>query len=292
MSRRRLVIISPCRDEAQFVEYTLRSMVGQTTRPDRWIIVDDGSRDETAEIVARYASKHPWIELLRRHRGGSRQLGPGVVSAFGAGLAHLGDDPFAVIAKLDCDLEFGSDCIAGILSLFNDPKVGMASATTYLKVGDRLIAERYAPYFVPGQAKFYRRECFWQIGGLQPIYGWDILDQTDARRHGWTTLHDPTITIIHHRLQGSAFGAVKGRVIWGWGAYAIGSHPLFAICRGFYRMAERPFIIGGFAFLWGFFSNYLKQTVEQTQDKTLIRYVRREQRYRMLHRNRLPPAAC
>lgn len=285
----RLVIISPCRDEAQFVELTLRSVVNQTRPPDRWIIVDDDSRDATPDIVSCYAANHRWIELVRRKRGGERQLGPGVVSAFNAGLAHLGDGPFDVIAKLDCDLEFGPACFAAILAHFNDARVGMASGTTSLKVDAQLVSERYTAYHVPGQAKFYRRACFEQIGGLQPIYGWDIIDETDARRHGWVTLSDPTIQIVHNRLQGAALGTLRGRVIWGRGAYAIGSHPMFALARGIYRMAERPWLIGGVAFLWGFFSGYFDPAVRRAHDPDLVRYLRREQRYRLLHANQIPP---
>jgi len=288
---RRLVVISPCRDEARFVEGTLDSVIRQSRLPDRWIIVDDGSRDATGEIVSRYATTHPWITLVRRDRGGTRQLGPGVVAAFNAGLAVLGSEPFDVISKMDCDLEFGSDCFERILRHFDDRGVGMASGTTYLKVGKKLVSERHARYFVPGQAKFYRRECFEDIGGLQNVYGWDIVDQTDARRRGWRTLHDPSIPIIHHRLQGSSFGIVKGRIIWGWGAYAIGTHPLFALGRALYRMLERPWLIGGLAFLCGYLSCFLSPTskIDRVRDAGLIDYLRHEQRHRLFHGNQLPP---
>lgn len=286
---RRLVIISPCRDEAAFVEQTLRSVIHQTRRPERWLIVDDDSSDATPEIVARYAADQPWIELVRRQRDGERQLGPGVVAAFNTGLAHLADDPFEVISKLDCDLEFGPDCFAAILRHFDDERVGMASGTTTLKLGSELHSERYTAYHVPGQAKFYRRPCFEQIGGLQPIYGWDIIDETDARRHGWVTMSDPTIQIVHNRLQGAALGTLRGRVLWGRGAYAIGSHPLFILARGLYRMAERPWAIGGLAFLWGAFSGYFSPDTRRVRDRDLIRYVRQEQLYRLFHHNRLPP---
>ena len=285
----RLVIISPCRDEEQFVRFTLDSVVNQTCRPDLWIIVDDGSRDHTAAIVAQYAEKYAWIKLFRRPRGGARQLGPGVVSAFNAGLAELGDEPFDVIAKLDCDVEFGVETFASILAHFDDPRVGMASGTSLLLVGDKLVSERYASYHVPGQAKFYRRACFRDIGGLQGVYGWDIIDETDARRHGWLTLSDPEIIIVHHRLQGSSFGGLRGRIIWGQGAYAIGSHPLFALARGIYRLAERPWLLGGLAFIWGFFAGYFNPDIQRLTDPGLIRYLRREQLYRLMHGNRLPP---
>jgi len=59
------VLITPARNEAQFIELTLRSMVAQTALPLRWVIVSDGSTDETDGIVRRYAADHPWIVLLR-----------------------------------------------------------------------------------------------------------------------------------------------------------------------------------------------------------------------------------
>lgn len=286
--KRRLVIISPCRDEAQFVQFTLDSVVKQTYRPHLWIIVDDGSRDRTAEIVGSYAAKYPWIRLVRRERGGGRELGSGVVRAFNAGLKALGDEPFDVIAKLDCDLEFGAETFTGIMKHFDDPKVGMASGTTLLLLKGELVPERCAGYHVPGQAKFYRRECFRDLGGLRCVYGWDIIDETDARRHGWVTCNDPQIIIIHHRLQGATFGVIRGRVIWGRCAYAIGSHPLFAIARGLYRMAEYPWLVGGLAFLWGFFSGYFEPNFQRVTDPNLIRFLRQEQLYRLTHGNRLP----
>lgn len=286
---RRLVIISPCRDEERFVRFTLDSVVNQTYRPDLWLIVDDGSRDRTAEIVAGYTAAHPWIRLVRRRREGGRQLGPGVVNAFNAGLAALGDEPFDVIAKLDCDLEFGAETFAAIMAAFDNPKVGMASGTTLLLLGGKLVSERYTSYHVPGQAKFYRKTCFRDIGGLQCVYGWDIIDETDARRHGWLTLSKPQIILIHHRLQGSSFRGLRGRIIWGQGAYAIGSHPLFALARGIYRLAEHPWLVGGLAFIWGFFTSYFNPDIQRLNDPGLIRYLRREQLYRLMHGNRLPP---
>jgi len=286
---RRLVIISPCRDEERFVRFTLDSVVNQTYRPDLWLIVDDGSRDRTAEIVAGYTAAHPWIRLVRRRRQGGRQLGPGVVNAFNAGLAALKDTPFDVIAKLDCDLEFGAETFAAIMAAFDNPKVGMASGTTLLLLEGKLVSERYTSYHVPGQAKFYRKTCFQDIGGLQCVYGWDIIDETDARRHGWLTLSEPQIILIHHRLQGSSFRGLRGRIIWGQGAYAIGSHPLFALARGIYRLAEHPWLVGGLAFIWGFFTSYFNPDIQRLNDPGLIRYLRREQLYRLTHGNRLPP---
>ncbi len=131
--------------------------------------------------------------------------------------------------------------------------------------------------------------CFRDIGGLQCVYGWDIIDETDARRHGWLTLSAPQPIFIHHRLQGSSFRGLRGRVIWGQGAYAIGSHPLFALARGIFRLAEYPWLVGGLAFIWGFFTSYFNPDIQRLTDPGLVRYLRREQLYRLTHGNRLPP---
>ena len=38
----------------------------QTLLPERWIIVNDGSTDKTADIVRSYAQRFPWIQLVHR----------------------------------------------------------------------------------------------------------------------------------------------------------------------------------------------------------------------------------
>lgn len=285
----RLVVISPCRDEARFLETMIASVAAQSQLPAQWLVVDDGSRDRTPEILAAAARRYPWLRYVRRERSGERRLGPAVVAAFNYGLAQLGATPYDIIAKLDCDLEFGPDTFAAILRHFADPQVGMAGGVTWQRYQGRTLSDRYAAFHVPGAAKFYRRECFQDIGGLRPLYGWDILDETLARYHGWRTVSDPQIVIWHHRPQGASLGLLRGRVVWGWGAYAVGTHPLFALARGFFRMWEPPYFIGGLAFLWGFFSAYWRPEIQRLDDPELIRYLRREQLYRLRHSNRLPP---
>jgi poly-beta-1,6-N-acetyl-D-glucosamine synthase len=65
LSLSKYVLITPARNEAQSIELTIQSVVAQTIRPLRWVIVSDGSTDETDNIVSKYAAEHPWIELVR-----------------------------------------------------------------------------------------------------------------------------------------------------------------------------------------------------------------------------------
>ena len=90
-------LISPARNEAQYIRRTLDSVLAQTVLPKRWIIIDDGSTDETPEILAEYAAKHDLIEVLAREDRGRRALGGGVVEVFDCGL----------------ELLIGGDCVRG-----------------------------------------------------------------------------------------------------------------------------------------------------------------------------------
>src|SRR5262245_60539838 len=60
------IMISAVRDEEQYIESTLRSMVAQSILPQEWVVVDDGSRDRTGAIVQRYADQYSWIRLVQR----------------------------------------------------------------------------------------------------------------------------------------------------------------------------------------------------------------------------------
>jgi biofilm PGA synthesis N-glycosyltransferase PgaC len=59
-SDRRYLLISPCRDEARYMRRTLDSVARQTVQPALWIVVDDGSTDETPAILEEYAARLPW----------------------------------------------------------------------------------------------------------------------------------------------------------------------------------------------------------------------------------------
>src|SRR5256714_12997246 len=91
---RRYCLITPCRDEAKFARRTLDSIANQTVPPALWVIVDDGSRDETPQILEEYAAKLPCIRIIRRKDRGDRKLGGGVIEAFDEGYASINPDDF------------------------------------------------------------------------------------------------------------------------------------------------------------------------------------------------------
>ena len=60
---KKYVVITPARDEEEFIEKTILAVVQQTVRPVQWVIVNDGSRDNTGPIIDAYAQQYPWIRL-------------------------------------------------------------------------------------------------------------------------------------------------------------------------------------------------------------------------------------
>ncbi len=257
-----LVVISAVRNEENLLPRTIDSMVTQTVKPRRWIIVDDGSTDSTAEIAEAAAQKYEWIRVVQRDNRGFRKLGGGVIDAFNAGLETV-DIEYDFIAKMDADLSFGLRYIERILEEFaRDPRLGSASGKVYRPEGSGFVEEFMIDEMVAGQWKMYRRECFEEIGGLVAEVMWDGIDFHKARQAGWTTrsFDIPEIRIIHHRLMGSSDrNVLRGRLRWGYGQWFMGTHPLYIAASAGLRMLEKPYVIGGVLILIGYLTAAIRR---------------------------------
>src|SRR5271166_3066755 len=120
------VLITPARNESQFIELTIKSVVSQTVRPIKWVIVSDGSTDGTDDIVKKYAADHPWIELVRMPERRERHFA-GKVHAFNAGYAKVRDLDYDVIGNLDADITFDEGYFDFLLREFAaSPRLGVA----------------------------------------------------------------------------------------------------------------------------------------------------------------------
>ncbi len=226
----RYVFITPARNEEAFIKKTLDSVVTQTVLPERWVIVDDGSMDHTAEIVESYAKRHPWIELVRRVQDRDRNFAS-KAHAVNTGLERASSLQFEILGNLDADVSFGPDYMEFVMQRFSeDPELGVAG-TPFTQEGhydsskDSFEGENY----VGGPCQLFRRECFQEIGGYAPnrAGGLDWIAVMTARMRGWKVRSFSEKRYRHHRTLGTA-----GRSSWaasfsyGEKDYYLGGSPL------------------------------------------------------------------
>ena len=284
MSGRDYVVVSPVRNEAEFLQRTVDSMIAQTVKPKTWIIVDDGSTDDTVDIVRRAAADHDWIRPHHRADRGVRKVGGGVVDAFYDGLGQVYMDQYDYLCKLDGDLEFGPRYFEDLFEKFEaEPRLGTASGKSWLRVGDRLVPERTGDDFSQGQTKLYRVSCFREIGGFVREVMWDGIDCHRCRMLGWAarSFHDESLRFIHLRPMGSSFKSVfHGRRRWGRGQYFMGTHWLYALAIAGYRTMERPFLLGGICILMGYFGAAVRR-VKRYEDPEFRKFLRQWQLARL-----------
>jgi poly-beta-1,6-N-acetyl-D-glucosamine synthase len=273
----RYVVISPVKDEAEYIEKTIQSMIHQTILPSVWVIVNDGSKDATEAIVNEYALQHPWIKLVNRQVGeGGRKRGKGVIEAFYTGYAYL-TDPYDYIVKLDGDVSFGPDYFELLFQKFStDSQLGIAGGGLYEKPNGVDWVLYTTKDHVRGCTKVYRCQCFEAIGGLVSSMGWDGIDEWIALAKGWKVQSFLHIKIYHYRFTGAATGFVKSNVEQGGGAYRMGYHPLFLFARGIRQMVNKPYLIGGAAMIYGYLQAW-RQKQEMLADKAVVRYIRQTQ---------------
>jgi len=282
-ARRRYVLISPCRDEAAFIRRTLDSVAAQSVPPALWVVVDDGSKDETPEILAEYAARLPYLRVVRRTDRGKRAVGPGVIEAFYQGLASIDLDEFDYVCKFDMDLELPPRYFELLmLRMEREPRLGTCSGKPWFihpRTGER-VPEVCGDEMSVGMTKFYRVSCFREIGGFVRQVMWDGIDCHRARMLGWIaeSVDDPELRFLHLRPMGASQGKGiwSGRVRAGFGQYFMGTSPLYYFAVVLYRLPKHPVVYGSVAMLWGYLSSALKRA-PRYEDAEFRRFLRRYQ---------------
>src|SRR5207249_4406098 len=258
----------------------LDSVVAQTLLPERWVIVDDGSTDRTAEIVDSYEKQYPWIELIRRPRRPDRSFA-GKVYAFNLGFDRVASLTFEVLGNLDADLSFEQDYLEFLMRKFSeDPKLGVAGTPFtenggYDSTRDSFEGENH----VAGGCQLFRRRCFEEIGGYisNRAGGIDWIAVTTARMKGWKTRSFPEKRFHHYRTLGTAErGAAAALFSYGEKDYYLGNSPVWELFRVCYRLTKRPFLTAGISLLSGYCWAALRRT-KRPVSRELMRFHRREQ---------------
>jgi glycosyltransferase involved in cell wall biosynthesis len=264
------------------MEETIKAVVGQTVKPLKWVIVNDGSTDGTGDIARRYASEHEWIEVItmpeHRHRDFAAK-----VTAFNAGAARIKHLEYDFIGSLDADISFDADYFSFLLrKLAEDPRLGLVG-TPFAEDGVTYDYRFASVEHVSGACQFFRKECFDAIGGYVPIKsgGIDTVAVLSARMRGWKTRTFLEKTSKHHRKQGSATKSGLA-VVFNDGKkdYLLGVDPLWQLTRAVYRIRKPPYVVGGLCLLLGYFWPAALR-IQKTAGKEVVAFRRKDQRARL-----------
>jgi poly-beta-1,6-N-acetyl-D-glucosamine synthase len=273
-------LISPCRNEAEYMRQTLDSVINQSIRPVRWIIVDDGSTDQTPAILREYQGTHDWIEIVTRKDRGSRSVGPGVIEAFYAGYETINPDDYEFLCKLDLDLRLPPRYFEILMEkMAADRRIATCSGKAYVESPAGVTEEWHGDDTSIGASKFYRVSCFKAIGGFVRAVMWDGIDCHRCRMNGWIACSwdEPELRFIHLRPEGSSQrGVYTGRMRHGYGQYFMGTMFPFMAASAVYRMRQKPYLLGGLAMLWGYIKSALSGK-PRYDDPAFRRYLRRYQ---------------
>lgn len=279
----RYVIVTPARNEEANIRYTLDSMLKQSVRPLRWVIVDDGSTDRTGAIVEEYARRHDFIVPVAATGAGRACFGSKVL-AFHAGYARLAGLEYDYIGNLDGDVSFEPNYFEALLARMEQQQnLGLAGGIILEEVGGRFVRQRISTNSVAGAVQLFRRRCYEAFGGYRPLElgGIDSMAEIMARMHGWEARTFDDLEVHHHgRVTTGARNVLFTRFKKGRINHALGYAPLFQLCVGLARTTEPPYVVGGLLTIAGYAWAALRRE-KRSLPPEAVEFLRAEQAQRL-----------
>jgi poly-beta-1,6-N-acetyl-D-glucosamine synthase len=277
------VIITPAKNEERFLPAVADSVISQEIRPQKWMIVNDGSTDRTGFIIKSLEAAHDWIlgveNPLTPMTPGRRIGGQAAIYSV---LESLDVGSFDYIVRMDADVLLDRTFFSRVFGEFEaQPELGIASGVCYTPGNGGLLEEKHPRFHTRGPLKVYRKQCFLDIGRLDREEGWDTIDEIKASMLGWKTWSFPELKLVHLRKTQTASGSLRGLRNVGRTAYYVGYHPLYLMARTIKHLFLKPYVVGGIEMLSGYLEGFLK-SFPRSSDKDLMIYLRKQQINRLM----------
>jgi len=277
---KKFAIVTPVKDEINYFPKTVKSILKQEIKPQKWIIIDDGSTDGTTEVIKKAELENDWIEGIYREPNKNRK--PGGEFVLGIGLEKLNIDDYDFIVRMDGDLDFEKNYFKTLFQKFDEnPKLGIASGVCFITRNGDLVEEKHPRFHTRGPLKTYRTQCYKDINGLLDCLGWDSIDELKANMLHWNTESFPELKIHHLKRTQSSAGAFRGGFNAGIAGYNAGSHFLYIIIRSGYILLFKRYKFYSIGLLWGYLSSMLKRKPRPI-DKELLKYIQKQQINKLL----------
>lgn len=277
------ILVTAAHNEEKLIDKTIHSVINQQIKPTEWIIVNDGSTDDTENIVNKFIPDNKFIKLVTIEQRTNRSFAS-KVNAINTGLKNLSADNYNFIGILDADVSFEPHYYSSLINKFNDnSQLGIAGGKFFDIDGNKKIQLGFSPYMVRGATQFFRRRCFESIGGLTPMKygGYDTVACNSARMNGWKIENFTDLIVLHHRPTGTAgINILKTKFRAGRAEYHLGFHPIFQLAKCISRSIRKPLFIGSLFRFIGFWWAYVKKE-KMIVSRQYIDFVRKEQLSRL-----------
>jgi glycosyltransferase involved in cell wall biosynthesis len=279
-------LVTAAYNEADYIGDTIGSVISQEVRPVKWVIVSDGSTDQTDAIVEKHAAKHSFIQLYRLTDPHPRSF-EAQAHAINAGIAQLRACPYGFIGNLDADVTFEPEYFRLLLNKFRDtPQLGLGGGMIHERCSDGEFKSRRNNKVtsVAHAVQLFRRDCFESVGARYqalPYGAPDTYAEVTARMKGWQVSSFPDLRVFHHRPTSSAGGRLRGCFRQGRMDYSLGILPIYEVAKILNRMGDKPYIFGAITRFGGFAYSYF-QNEQRPVSREFIAYFRREQASRLI----------
>lgn len=281
MKKPNYILITAAFNEDKNIEKTITAVISQTILPSLWILISDGSNDNTDHIIKTYQNKYSFIEYMRIEKENKFSFASKVF-ALHEGIKKLNNKEFEYVGILDADITFQNNYYEEILARFNqDQKLGIAGGNIVEFIHDTYINRIKTLISVAGAVQFFRKECFQDIGQFLPLEygGEDAAVEITARMKGWRVKTFPELIVIHHGYVGGK-RFLRNRYRRGIQLFLLGYHPIFLATRSLYRFRERPFFAGSIAEMTGYIKAWIKYKKPLLPDD-VVHFLRNEQLQRL-----------
>ena len=274
------VVVTPFRNELDFLPGIIESMTNQSVLPSEWILVDDFSTDGSKQIVEDAMAICPWIKLVSVHSNSTRSRGEKIARLFNYGMGSI-DSDWEFCSKIDADMILPRGYFQEILGEFaKEDSLGIASGNCFVRRGGNEVIESVEPNHTRGGLKTYRRECFESIGGVMEIDGWDGIDNAICLHQGWKTRNIESLLVEQARGTGKEYGSLVESYKMGVKSHIMGYSWPYLIAKSIFQMTRAPFLIGGILILVGFIISKIIR-VENMGNKDVMKNLRKFQRKRL-----------
>ena len=193
MFSKNYLLITPCKNEGKNLPHVIDSVANQTILPVVWIIIDDGSTDDTSKVLQEYGSCYKWIRVLRLEEQPhdlGLHLAEVMIKGFDLAISYCQKNhlDYSYLGNLDGDIVLPNNFYENLINEFEkDASLGVASGGTENLVDEKLIKVHLRPTEPSGGHMLIRRKCFEECGGILRSYSVDSVVKAKARIRGWKT---------------------------------------------------------------------------------------------------------